>query len=92
MPNDEAPPSEPWYRSSPRNLVFFVVIWLGESFLILLLFKWLLRASAKIYFLVIPWALFGAVMVFRPNWINRLTQTLELNSKRIDKWNPPGFP
>jgi hypothetical protein len=85
-------PTTPWYKSSPRNLALFTAMWLGSSFLTILFFKWLLHAGAKIYFLLIPWALIGAVMVFRPNWITRLTQIFELNSLRIDKWNPPGFP
>ena len=90
--NDAGAQTEPWYRTSAKNLALFTLIWLGEVLLTVWFFKWLLHASASIYLLAIPWALLGAIMVFRPNWITRLTAFFELNSDRLNKWNPPGFP
>jgi hypothetical protein len=88
--NNEGAEPAPWYRSSHKNMALFALIWLGEFFLILLLLKWMFHAGPKIFLFIIPWAVMGWVNAFRPNWIARLTQLLEL--KRPDKWNPPGFP
>ena len=90
--NDTSIQTGAWYRTSPKNLALFTLIWLGEFLLTVLFFKWLLHASAKIYLVAIPWVLLGAIMVFRPNWITRFTEVFELNSDRLNKWNPPGFP
>jgi hypothetical protein len=89
MSTERTVPPQPWYKSRPRNLALFAFIWLGEFFLTLFFFKWLLHANAKIFFFMAPWAFFGWIIVFRPNWINRLTQILELNSNHPDKWNLP---
>jgi hypothetical protein len=88
MPNDDANQT---LTSYTRKLVLFFIV-LGETFLIVWLFKWLLHANAKIYLFLIPCAVLLWINVFRPAWIARATQLLELDSDRFNKWNPPGFP
>jgi hypothetical protein len=92
MTNDDLTPTTLWYRASTKNLALFALIWLGEPFLILLFIKWMFHGSAKLYLLLIPWALLGAIMVFRPAWIERMTRALNPSSDNSSKWNPPGFP
>jgi hypothetical protein len=92
MTDDSRAPTEPWYRASPKNLTIFALIWFGEAFLILKFVKWVIHGSTALYLLIIPWMLFGSIIVVRPNWILRMTRAFEGELGRSDKWNPPGFP
>jgi hypothetical protein len=47
MTVNEKAPTEPWYTSSPKNLALCALVWLGELFLLLMLLKWMFRASAS---------------------------------------------
>jgi hypothetical protein len=77
-------------------VVIFALMWLGELFLILKFFKWVIHGSALVYLLLVPWALFGLIMVVRPNWILRATRAfdkaLEDAGALFEKRPPPGFP
>ena len=92
----EQNPVELWYRASAKNVVIFALMWLGEFFLILMFFKWVIHGSALVYLLLFPWALFGLIMVVRPNWILRATRAfdkaLEDAGALFEKRPPPGFP
>ena len=76
--------------------MLFAVIWLGEMFLILMFVKWAIHGSAALYLFMIPWALFGLIMLVRPNWGIRMKRATDEEIKRTmersQKWNPPGFP
>jgi hypothetical protein len=96
MTDHRLDPKELWCRASPKHLVVFTLIWLGEPFLMLMFAKWVIHGSPHIYLLMIPWALFGLILVMRPNWVLRVMQAIdekiERDWKRMDKWTPPGFP
>jgi hypothetical protein len=92
LPDENSGSTKSFYQTSTRNLLLFALIWLGELFLILLLIKWKFHGTPKLFLFLIPWALFGAIMVFRPNWIDRMTRLLNPSSDNASKWNPPGFP
>jgi hypothetical protein len=92
LPDNHSSSTKPFYQTSTRNLFLFALIWLGEFLLISLLLKWMFHATSKLFLILIPWALFGAIMVFRPNWIERMTRLLNPTSDNASKWNPPGFP
>jgi hypothetical protein len=91
-PDDNSGSMKPFYQTSKKNLLLFALVWLGEFSLILLLIKWMFHASPKLFLFLIPWALFGGIMVFRPNCIERMTRLLNPSSDNASKWNPPGFP
>lgn len=92
----EQNPTKLWYRASAKNVVIFALMWLGEAFLMLKFFKWVIHGSALVYLLLVPWALFGLIMVVRPNWILRATRAsdkaLEDAGALFEKRPPPGFP
>jgi hypothetical protein len=92
----EQNPVKLWYRASAKNVVSFALMWLGEFFLILMFFKWVIHGSAFVYLLLVPWALFGLIMVVRPNWILRATRALdralEDAGALFEKRPLPGFP
>ena len=92
----EQNPAGLWYRASAKNVVIFALMWLGELFLILMFFKWVIHGSALVYLLLVPWAFFGSIMVVRPNWILRATRALdkalEDAGALFEKRPPPGFP
>jgi hypothetical protein len=71
-------------------------MWLGEAFLTLMFFKWVIHGSALVYLLLVPWTLFGLIMVVRPNWILGMTRALdkalEDAGALFEKRPPPGFP
>ncbi len=96
MTDNRRDPNELWYRASPKNVVIFALMWLGEAFLILMFAKWVIHGSAVLYLLLVPWALFGLIMVVRPNWIMRVMRAWEKNLERVgeqlEKRPPPGFP
>jgi hypothetical protein len=77
-------------------MVIFALMWLGEAFLVLMFVKWVIRASAAVYLLMVPWALLGLIMVARPNWILRATRAFDKASEDagalFEKRPPPGFP
>ena len=50
-------------------MVIFALMWLGEAFLVLKFLKWVIHGSALVYLLLVPWTLFGLIMVVRPNWV-----------------------
>jgi hypothetical protein len=86
----------PWYKASAKNLVLFALMWLGEGFLTLLFVKWVIHGSVAVYWLLVPWALFGLVILLRPNWILSVTRGfdkfLEQVGESLEKRPPPGFP
>ena len=92
----EQNPVELWYRVSAKNTVIFALMWLGELFLILKFFKWVIHGSAAVYLLMVPWTLFGLIMVVRPNWILHamrwFDKALEDAGALFEKRPPPGFP
>jgi hypothetical protein len=96
MTNARGDPTKLWYRANAKNAMLFAVIWLGEMFLILKFVKWAIHGSAALYLFMIPWALFGLIMVVRPNWAIRMKRATDEEIKRTmgrsQKWNPPGFP
>ncbi len=81
MSDDSRDLTEVWYRSSAKNMVIFALIFLGEPFVILVFVKWAFHISAALYLLLVPYAAFGLVMVFRPNWILRVRRAMD------DKFN-----
>ena len=89
-------PTELWYRANPKNVVFFAATWFGEGLLSLMFVKWVIHGSAAVYWLLVPWALFGLLMVLRPNWILKVTSVsnkmLEQAGESFEKKPPPGFP
>ena len=38
------------------------------------LLKWVIHGSALVYLLLIPWTLFGLIMVVRPHWVLGFTR------------------
>jgi hypothetical protein len=87
---------EMWHRTSATNVLIFAIVWLGQSFLILMFVRWLIHGSAALYLFMVPWALFGFVIAMRPNWLIRFMQAWEKDSERtgeqLSKRLPPGFP
>jgi hypothetical protein len=77
-------------------VVIFALIWLGEPFLILMFVKWVIHGSAAVYLLMVPWMLFGLIIVVCPNWILGMTRAfdkaLEDAGALFEKRPPPGFP
>jgi hypothetical protein len=77
-------------------VVIFALMWLGEAFLILQFCKWVIHGSALVYLLLVPWALFGLIMVARPNWLIRFSRAsdkaLHDAGALFEKRPPPGFP
>jgi hypothetical protein len=69
-------PNEPWCRASPKNVVIFSLIWLGEAFLNLIFVKWAIHGSAALYLILPPWTLLGLIMVVRPMWIVGMERAL----------------
>jgi hypothetical protein len=97
MGDDSREPSKLWYSPrGARNLAIFSVFWLGEAFLTLMFLKWVFHLGVLLYLLVIPWALLGAIIIARPNWLMRMDRAAEDKAKRdmerLDKWTPPGVP
>ena len=92
----EQNPTGRWYRASAKNVVIFALIWVGEPFLILMFVKWVFHGSAAVYLLMFPLALFGLIMLVRPNWILGMTRAfdkaLEDAGALFEKRPPPGFP
>jgi hypothetical protein len=92
----EQKPSGLWYKASAKNVAMFALIWLGEGFLILMFVKWVIHGSAAVYLLLVPWMLFGLIMVVRPNWILDVTRAgekaLEDAGALFEKRPPPSFP
>jgi hypothetical protein len=87
---------EMWHRTSATNVAIFAIVWLGQSFLILMFVRWLIHGSAALYLFMVPWAFFGLVIAMRPNWFVRLVQAWEKDKERtgeqLSKRLPPGFP
>jgi hypothetical protein len=81
---------------SPKNAILFGAIWIGQGLVALALAKWVFHAKPSIYFLLIPWALYGFVMVRFSKYFQRMSRVLdekvERDLERMDKWTPPGFP
>ena len=77
-------------------MVIFALMWPGEAFLCLMFVKWVIHGSAAVYWLMVPWMLFGLTIVVRPNWILRVTRAsdkaLEQALDQFEKRPPPGFP
>ena len=77
-------------------MVTFALIWLGEALLCLKFVMWVIHGSAALYFLMVPWGLFGLIMLVRPNWILNMQRTsdkaLEQAGELFEKRPPPGFP
>jgi len=96
MSNKQSDSTELWYRASAKNVVIFTLMWLGEAFLLLKFVKWVMHGSTTIYLLMVPWAIFGLLMVARPNWILRASRawqkSLERVGENLEKRPPPGFP
>jgi hypothetical protein len=89
-------PAQPRIRASPRNLMIFATLWLGEAFLILMFVKWVIHGSASLYLFMVPWTLFGLILIVWPKWILRVTQAWEKKLERVgenlERRPPPGFP
>jgi hypothetical protein len=96
MIDDRGRATELWYRASAKNVMVCALIWLGEPLLILTFIKWVFHTSATLYLFMVPWAVFGLIMVVRPNWVMRIARVMKERAKRdmerFDKWTPPGFP
>ena len=96
MTDNRPDTTELCYRASAKNIVIFALMWLGEGFLILVFIKRVIHGSAALYLLMVPWALFGLIIVLRPNWAMRMTRSLEKELERVgeslEKRPPPGFP
>ena len=92
----EQNPAGLWYRASAKNVVIFALMWLGQAFLILMFLRWVFHGSAAVYLLLVPWMLFGLIIVLRPNWILGMTRAfdkaLEDAGALFEKRPPPGFP
>jgi hypothetical protein len=76
-------------------MVIFALMWLGEAFLVLKFLKWVIHGSALVYLLLVPWTLFGLIMVVRPNWVLGFTRASEKFYEQagalFEKRPPPGF-
>lgn len=86
-----------WYRASAKNRVIFLAIWAGNGVLSLTFVKWVVHGTAAVYWLLVPWTLFGLIMVaVRPSWIlsvkHRTDEMLEQAAESFEKRPPPGFP
>ena len=77
MAEDRPNLTEPRYRASAKNLLIFAVMWLGEGFLVLMFGKWVTHETRAVYLLMVPWTLFGLIVVIRLNWILRLTRAFD---------------
>ena len=96
MPDDRPESTELWYRASAKNVAIFTLMWLGEAFLILMFVKWVIHGSAALYLFMIPWTLFGLILLLRTSWIVRMERALWKQLERVgEQWEkrpPPGFP
>lgn len=85
-----------WYRASAKNMLIFLAIWAGSGVLSITLVKWAIHESAAVYWLLVLWALFGFMVMMRPNWILSVTRQtdkmLEQAAESFEKRPPPGFP
>jgi hypothetical protein len=96
MTDDRRDATAFWYRTSSKNVMVFALIFLGEPLLILMFIKWAFHMSATWYLVMIPWAIFGLMMVIRPYWFVRIERAMKERFKqdmaRFGQWMPPGFP
>jgi hypothetical protein len=95
MPNGRDNPTELWYRASAKNMVFFVLIWLGAASPVFMFIK-MIHGSVALYLFLVPWALLGLTMLVRPNWLLRITRAWQKESERmggqLEKRPPTGLP
>ena len=57
--------------------------------------KWVIQGTAAVYLLLVPWTLFGLIIVVCPNWILRMTRAvdkiLEQAWEPFEKRPPPSL-
>jgi uncharacterized protein (DUF58 family) len=88
-------PTRLWYRSSAKNVLIFVLIWLGAAFPALMFIR-TAHWTVALYLLLVLWAALGSMMLLRPNWLLRLTRAWQKESEEIgeqlEKRPPTGLP
>jgi hypothetical protein len=95
MTDKRSDPKELWYRASAKNVLIFVLIWLGAAFPVFMFIR-LIHGGAAFYLFLVPWALLGLMMLVCPNWLLRLTRAWEKELERVggqlEKRPPTGLP
>ena len=93
---DDDVKNEVWCRASHKKMAFLALIWLGQAFPVLFFIKWATHGNGFMYFMLVPWALLGSLLIVRPTLFSRITGEMKEKENRgregLDKWTPPGFP
>jgi len=96
MVDSDSNPPQLWPRASVKNALIFVSFWLSQAFLTLTFVKWVIHGGAAVYWFMIPYALFGAIVFLPRQWLlrfERARQKFEEDAGALyEKRIPPGFP
>jgi hypothetical protein len=77
---------KPWYRLGAKGVAIFFAIWIGEPLLMLVFWKWAAKTSSALFLLMIPWSLFGIIIVLQPAWAVRWYKPVAERLKR-QRWD-----
>jgi hypothetical protein len=88
--------TELWFRASVRNSLVFAVMLMWPLVPIVFFLRRLPHGKMFSVLLVIPWSLFSAIIVLRPEWVISFTRwhtkMMERTGESLEKRIPPGFP
>ena len=77
-----------WMKLSRRKRILFAVVLITQSFLGVVLVRWIAGVGPGVYLLLIPILVFDLLLILRPEWIARF---LQREQERLEKWRPhPG--